>query len=814
MAMRYAQEALDFCSDNNFACPTVMVLYAHILGVHAVEIPKVEDIHRAISICRSVIPLLHTTDHHLSISARATLADIIHYLFLQTRNAKELDASIKLGQMICSEIRSSRSHCHSDLYPLLLSRLGHRLQSRYERLQRIDDLDEGTSCCRAAVQLCSQIHLDRIPIIGNTLIVLYVGYHRSGAHQILDEALDLGRQARHLAQFQSYRRRSWLLNTTASLLTAHYLVSQPSGRSADEMEEIIALSREVLLCSQSDDSAHWAHAGNLANRLSLQFSITGDLANLEEAINIARKSTSMDTHSERDPAWLSLSFALAHTLGLRFQETRDISDLEEALRWKRYFMVIASPTEIRYCGTAIDMVSYLCTRFEILHFPDDLEEAISLAEQLLASPPTSAISEPAIIREASRALLLCGRHNHDLTYIDKVLQTIAESSVKLSNSVYGPESFRILAMAHLDKFRLTGDSNQAVSARNVMISVLDTLPLGHYERYEYLAHIAEIFMEPGTPFQDTIAAFEYFTQAIIDVRRDVRSKLRGASRFLQIVETKHKDIFVTQSRMSSQLLEIYASAIALLPRVAFFGLHYHSRLQALVTGQSIALTGASLALNLSLPERALEILEQGRAVFWTHTLRLRSPFDSVPEQHRKRLLALARKLEKISNIFHVTGNTELIERETADRRKQSEEFNVLLEEVRSLPGLERFLLHDRYPALTKAAKIGPVVVLVSSTIASHAIIMRPSGEAAGISLDSVADTWLLNSSSVWRSAVTEARSVVRDGLKMVKKVASQKSPRLKIDEILRDLWVRVVKPVLVNLGIEVGSPACYATNSS
>jgi hypothetical protein len=184
-------------------------------------------------------------------------------------------------------------------------------------------------------------------------------------------------------------------------------------------------------------------------------------------------------------------------------------------------------------------------------------------------------------------------------------------------------------------------------------------------------------------------------------------------------------------------------------------------------------------------------------------LRLRSPFDSVPDQQRERLVALAQKLEKVSNIVHVTGKTELIEREATERRKQSEEFNTIVEEVRRFPGLERFLLHDQYPALTKAAERGPVVVLVSSTLASHAIIMRPSGEAVGIPLDSVADAWLLDSGSVWRSAMTEARSVDGDGRKMVKNITARNSLRLKAEEILRNLWIRVVKPVLINLCLEV-----------
>jgi hypothetical protein len=335
MAIAYAQEALDLCSDRNIACPTVMVLYASILGVHAVETGKLQDMHRAISICRGAMPLLPITDHPLSISAHVTLADVLSYLYEETRNVKEIDESIGLYQMICSKIRSSKTSCHSDLYPLLLSNLGGHLFSRYEQLQNTADIDEGISCCRTAMQLCSQIHLDRLPILRKTMVLLYVGYYKFGTRQILDEALDLGQQARHVTHFQSYRGRNGLLNSIASLLTAHYQISQPSGHSADEMEEIIALSREALFCSQIDEPEHWVYAGNLANRLLLQFTITGDLANLEEAINNVRKAISMNRHSEGHPAHLSLSFTLSRALSLRFQETRDFSDLEETLKLKR-----------------------------------------------------------------------------------------------------------------------------------------------------------------------------------------------------------------------------------------------------------------------------------------------------------------------------------------------------------------------------------------------------------------------------------------------------------------------------------------------
>ncbi|EIN08584.1 hypothetical protein PUNSTDRAFT_134957 [Punctularia strigosozonata HHB-11173 SS5] len=128
---------------------------------------------------------------------------------------------------------------------------------------------------------------------------------------------------------------------------------------------------------------------------------------------------------------------------------------------------------------------------------------------------------------------------------------------------------------------------------------------------------------------------------------------------------------------------------------------------------------------------ALEILEQGRAIFWTHTLRLRSPFDAVPEKNRSQLLLLARQLERTDP---AAKDPRAVESEVTRRRKQSEQFNALLETIRRYPGMERFLLPDEYAKLATAAKEGPVVVLVSSALGCHAVVINSSGDVMGIPL--------------------------------------------------------------------------------
>jgi hypothetical protein len=266
---------------------------------------------------------------------------------------------------------------------------------------------------------------------------------------------------------------------------------------------------------------------------------------------------------------------------------------------------------------------------------------------------------------------------------------------------------------------------------------------------------------------------------------------------------EHHDAFTMTSSTSFKLLDIIGNAVMLLPRIAFFGIHLHSRLQSLKEGQSIAMTGASLALNLSQAERALEIMEQGRAIFWTHTLRLRSPFNGIPDELHNRLLVLARRLEKVASVSENSTDQRYMEKEIAQRRKDSEEFNSLVDRVRLLPGRERFMLPDEYSALKGVTEKGPVAVLVCSPVACHAMILMPSGSVSTVPLKAVTNKWLVESASTWRSTVIEARSELRDKRKMVKAKKVPDSSHTRSGRILRLLWINVVFPVIQALHIEV-----------
>ena len=70
-------------------------------------------------------------------------------------------------------------------------------------------------------------------------------------------------------------------------------------------------------------------------------------------------------------------------------------------------------------------------------------------------------------------------------------------------------------------------------------------------------------------------------------------------------------------------------AISLMPQAAYLGLSLNHRLKSVADAEHSATMAASHALLIPNATLALELLEQGRAVFWRQSLHLRTPFEAL-----------------------------------------------------------------------------------------------------------------------------------------------------------------------------------------
>jgi tetratricopeptide (TPR) repeat protein len=791
-AARYCEEALALCHAENMVCPTVLVFYADTLASSFEVTTNSGELHTAEMLCREATPLCMAS-HPLNSSICHLHSWIVLRKFQHSGDETLLNEAIHLqrvGLKQLPETELQNRHRH-------LLRLSLILTTKHAYLGNQDD-DGVLSSMEEAFRICPRMHVDRWVIYTQIMRQLLDEYNRSGEPEILNRAIELGREALGMGMLPHAARRAGLLNNMANCLR----IRHETARTDDhDLRESIELYREALKISLPGGLGYCFYLGNLAMALTSQFRMDGDVSHLEEVSQLYHRASNMLL---KDHLWQShMIYCLAESLGLRFRETGDIAELNRAIDLDTQALAALHLSTVNYSHCALQMVSHLCFRFEVLHGNDDLKKAITVAEELFQSLPVGDINQPASILVLAKVRLLCAIDNNYLGDIELTIQMLLSNQDELSRSSLGPESLRTLAACYVVKWRQSSDVNHTLRARDIINEALESVSPDHYERFQSLIDAAGLYMEHGAPYCDIDVALRYLSDALQNTRRDVRSKIHCVKRILAKLVMEHYDLFTMTSSTSFKLLDIIANAVALLPRIAFFGIHLYSRLQSLKEGQSIAMTGASLALNLFQAERALEIMEQGRAIFWTHTLRLRSPFDDIPDELHNQLLGLARRLEKVASASENPTHQRYRDKEIAQRRKDSEEFNSLVDQVRLLPGRERFMLPDEYSTLKGVTEKGPVVVLVSSTLACHAMILMPSGSVSTLPLEAVTNKWLVESASTWRSTVIEARSELRDKhrLGMVKNVPD--SSYTRSDSILRLLWMNVVFPVIKALHIEV-----------
>lgn len=200
----------------------------------------------------------------------------------------------------------------------------------------------------------------------------------------------------------------------------------------------------------------------------------------------------------------------------------------------------------------------------------------------------------------------------------------------------------------------------------------------------------------------------------------------------------------------AQAMEGMATAVDLLPLLARRGLDRAQRDRLLADCAGLAQDAAAAALAAGRPEQAVELLERGRSVLWSQLLEQNTELDAL----RVAAPALAARLDQVRSALDTPDDTGaaalpavppftgpgagtpppavpprpvwLEHHDAADRRMApAQEWEGLVEEVRSLPGFENFLRRPRLRELQSALP-GPVVLVNVSTLRCDALIVTGS----------------------------------------------------------------------------------------
>jgi hypothetical protein len=655
---------------------------------------------------------------------------------------------------------------------------------------------------REALHLCPPGHLLRDEALhGLARALSSITRELLGYQDALAESVHLNREALTLRPPGHPSRDQSLSNLAGALKTRFDVCGD-----FDLLEEAVRVQREVLRLRPLGHPGHDNALTNLVATLLSSFEQQGSFEAVTEAIALGREA--VDLRPIGNPVRFASLANLAESLKLRFVYQGFSVCLAEAMELYRdilHTIPDAHPRRGQYMMNYGDML--------LLAFQEHgdsylLSEAIVVLRETLTLLPEGVQFRDIALNNLAAALIASSEQSGDMSLLSEAA-TLRREALKLRPPGHPRRIESLDGLADL-YFRIEPVSWK--EAHTLYCEALRICPQGYPVRAQLLSGMARCFLDAGSPFFDPVQGISHLSEAYADNFTHITRRLRTASTDMHSVEvtyasgTRRLDA-ATRSRYDTLVLELYSQIIGILPLAANFGIDHKARLRAVVGTDRIARNAASRSVLAGRVSLAIETLEEGRGVFWTQTLHLRTTaFDGVPRDDREELQRLLLLLDRAP---HGTETSEpsaaQLERELGSRRHLDEQAQSLIAKIRGYPGLNRFLLPSAFGAVFASLPDGFVVIVNTSDVAHHALILhRSTGLATSLDLDLPRARFEF---AVLREKLPrDATALHEQDREYSRAMHTTKGARDSFDYVLGLLWTYIVRPVINRLGLQVSLP--------
>ncbi|PPQ82282.1 hypothetical protein CVT25_008432 [Psilocybe cyanescens] len=688
---------------------------ANALSMRFLRIGQKSDLNEAISLYRQALEL-RLSPHPDRSTSLDSLANALSTRFDSEQGGErsDLDESISLHREIL-EVQLSP-------HPRSLSNLANALSARFAQGGQRSDLNESISLHRQALELRLSPDPDRFTSLNNLSNVLSTRFEQGGEQTDLNEAISLHRQALELSR-PPHPNQSMSLNNLASILTTRF----GQGGQRDDLDEAISLYRQALELRFSSHPDRSMSLNGLATALLAQFEHGGRRSDLDEAIALHRQALELFRPPHRDRP-MSLN-NLATALSIRFRQGGQISDLDEAISLNRQALELYLSPHSGRSMSLNNLATALSIRFRRAGQRSDLDEAISLHRQALELRPSPHPDRYVSLSNLATALMIQSRQRDRRSDLDESISLHRQAlELQLLPHPNRSTSLNYLASALSTRSQQRGQKSDLSEAISLHRQALELQLPPHTSRSRTLNDLATAlwiqFDQGGerSDLDEAMALFSYATQYLF---RSPSHRLYFAKTWIHYAEkTQH-----------NSTIHAYEAALQILPQVAALSLDVESRQKALTDASDGLARDASIcAIRSGNVDKAIQLLEGGRSIFWSQLLSLRSPFDQLrsitpngPE--------LADRLRDIASELEV-GSHRDVSAEILDNRKKvsidqeasrlnrlNEEWATTILKIRELSGFEDFLLPPRLSSLKPAADEHPVIFLIPNDNESHCLIM-------------------------------------------------------------------------------------------
>ncbi|KAF8149390.1 CHAT domain-containing protein [Crassisporium funariophilum] len=771
------------------------------------------DLAQAISAHRKAICLTHET--HNDMSGRLNnLGNSLLRRFGRTGDLADLSEAISAQQKAIH--LTQQGHVNM---PGQLNNLGVSFCSRFERTGDLPDISKAILVQQRAVKLALKDHASLPIYLGNLGTSLKSRYERTGDLADIYEAISSHQNSINLTPKGHADLPSRLTCLGNSLL--HLFES--TGEQAD-ISKAISAHRQAVLLTPENHALMPALLSNLGSSLTRCFEHTGDIATISEAISaqqIAVHATP-DEHVEM-PMWLN---GLGISYRCRFERTGDITDISEAISALQEAVRLTPNGHADMPVWLTNLGSFYIRRFEkskqdltsILQAISALQKAVHLAPEAHAKMPLwlNNLGVSLFYRFELDGAEDLGKLHEAVSALQNAVRLSPESHASI------PMLLNNLGIFFRHRFKCTGDLVDISEAISAQQNAVRLTPDGHASMPGWLNNLGDTFQARSVHMRDPTdmhSAISNYRLAATYSSGPPSERLKGAQKWAE-----YSKLF-----NPLQSMKAYSVAIQLVSLVAGLEQTIQKRHTNLIDISKLSTAAAATAFSFGKHKTALEWLEQGHCLVWNQLNNLRNPVEEL-QAHDSRLvdefLKVSRALEnlgsrgesrKLTTDASMTQKMSLQE-EVNSHVKLAQKWDQLLSKIRTIPTKRNIFTKHYSIKAAKAQRIGNMILALQSHLpkAGPVIVINIHEERCdALALLSGNDTpFHISLEGFSYEKADELRNRLRcylgsHGVRMrevehrgMRPVASSKGGSI-LHEVLWELWVRVVEPILNRLDLFV-----------
>ncbi|MER5197259.1 CHAT domain-containing protein [Streptomyces sp. NPDC002755] len=799
-----------------------------------------------LDILREIVRVLRraVADPDAREGVQVRLVGTLQELFMHTGEIDLLTEAVETGR--AARIRNTAAGRPSGI--ALLSNLGSALEELHQHQSGAGLLAEAVAVNREAVERSDPSDSNRPGRMANLCNSLHSLY-RANTHEraALDEAVAVGRQAEALTRGRKDPLRAIVTGNLQNALVSLFERTDDDGLT----DEATVLGEATVAAFPAEDPRRAVALSNHAGALRTLAARSGDRAMMNNALKTAREAVKA-AGAGRLNRVLCLS-GLAASLRLLYSDTGEDGYLEEYVR--HTVTVVREATGGPEAATAL---ADLCLALRLRHARDgDLQSllwAVEAGRNAVAATTEGQAHRVVVINRLVNALHLLSAHEQDPQPLAEAV-TLARLAVTCCPPDHPQRAGNLYDLARLllETARTQQDPAPAREAVDICRSAVALLDVNNPARAGALLTLSQslcaVWADGNTtqlggvthleeavsrardavtmlPADSTLmpAAVRTLGQALLalgsahPVRALGHAALEDAHKELtERVAARHEVLAkdrVAAARLAgraAQLAGNHAEALAafelavdLLPRIAPRELPREDRESGLGAVAGLAAEAAGAATAAGQPGRALELLEQSRALLQSELVGTRTDLDTLAD-HEPGLAEEFRRLrsrtEAMESILPSTTGPglapALADRAAARRRKElADGWTDLLARIRrSRDDLARFLLPPALGELRAQAAEGPVVTVYAGPLRSDALVLHPDDgrPVEVVELTDLSDKFAVDLVVRLRSACTRIYSEPSYG--------GRKTAQRDLRKVLGDVWDTVTSPVLNACGM-------------